>query len=150
MTLAETSSIEAEVAKVLDAFHQAAASSDFEGYFSYFSTTQEARFLGTDVSENWTLDEFRSYAKPHFNSGNGWVYRPLKRKINYLSSSPTAISWFDESLQSEKWGTARGTGVMVLEEKSWKILQYHMSFPTPNELAEDITSMISTHSDERK
>lgn len=138
-------SIEDHVAKVLDRFHAGAASSDFEEYFSCFSSSNGARFLGTDASENWNVEEFRAYAKPHFDSGNGWEYHPFgTRKIDILDLIGSEnIAWFDESLQSKKWGDARGTGVMILEGRNWKILQYHLSFPTPNELAPSITSLIS-------
>jgi len=133
-------------AKILDAFHEAAASSNEEAYFSCFSPSHEARFLGSDGKENWTVDEFRAYAKPHFAAGNGWVYKPIERKIDIDSlSESVVIACFDEHLSSEKWGRARGTGVLTFENNTWKILQYHLSFPIPNELANDMTKRISQH-----
>jgi hypothetical protein len=124
------------IAETLNAFHAAAAASDEEAYFSSFAA--QGRFLGTDASENWTVEEFRRYAKPAFDTGSGWVYRPVRRTIDSMDS----IAWFDEHLESEKWGPARGTGVMRQEGEAWKILQYHLSFPVPNELANEITSII--------
>ena len=102
---------------------------------------------GCCVKENWTVEEFRAYAKPHFAAGNGWVYKPLERKIDITNvSEATVIACFDEHLLSEKWGHARGTGVLALEDNTWKILQYHLSFPIPNELAPEITKTILKNS----
>ena len=125
------------VGRTLDAFHAAAADSDEEAYFKHFA--QQGRFLGTDASENWTVAEFRAYAHPAFENKKGWVYTPCERKVDTRDS----LAWFDEQLHSEKWGAARGTGVMIQEGESWKILQYHLSFPTPNELAAEITALIA-------
>ena len=51
-------------------------------------------------------------------------------------------AWFDEMLWNEKYGTCRGTGVLVLTEQGWRIAQYHLTFPIPNELSAEFTSRI--------
>ncbi len=56
---------------VLDDFHRAASEADGEAYFGLFAA--EGVFLGTDATERWTVDEFRAYAKPHFDRGRGWT-----------------------------------------------------------------------------
>ena len=65
-----------EVAALLDKFHERAAASDLEGYFRCFAPN--ARFLGTDATENWSVEEFRKYAEPPFRAGQGWKYVPDK------------------------------------------------------------------------
>lgn len=64
----------AEVTKVLDAFHAAAAKADEKTYFDLFAP--EGVFIGTDATERWTVAQFREYAKPIFAKGRGWVYKP--------------------------------------------------------------------------
>ena len=54
----------AEVARVLDDWHDAAASADEARYFGHLSS--DSVFLGTDATERWDVAAFRAYAHPHF------------------------------------------------------------------------------------
>ena len=132
----QTSSIDI----LLDRLHSSAANAEQNSYFSCFSA--EGRFLGTDPSESWHVDEFREYAQPAFESGKGWTYSCVKRNITIYDNT---IACFDETLTSQQFGHARGTGTLKLECAGWKILQYHLSFPIPNELAVTVTDMVQTH-----
>ena len=136
-----------KVEQVLDSLHQYAAEADAENYFSLF--TGDAIFIGTDVNEYWTIDEFKSYALPFFNKGKGWVYVSKERDIRF--SGPGDVAWFHEVLDSKSYGTSRGTGVLVLTPGGqWKIAQYHLTFPLPNDLAAEITDRIKTFEAEKK
>ena len=83
-----------DVAALLDDFHQRAADSDLGGYFACFAP--EGRFLGTDATENWDVEEFERYAAPPFKAGRGWQYVPNKpsRVLNIVSDG--ALVCFDE------------------------------------------------------
>lgn len=131
---------EAAVGRTLDAFHAAAAAADGERYFGLFAP--DAVFIGTDASERWTLAQFRDYALPLFARGTGWVYRPRERHVTLAGLPCACIAWFDELLDSESYGTSRGTGVLVLEGGAWKIAQYALTFPMPNDLAGELTARI--------
>ena len=96
-------------------------------------------FLGTDASERWSVDELRAYAKPHFDAGTGWSYRATERHVQV--SARGDIAWFDERLAHERYGEVRGSGVLIFDEV-WKVAQYNLSFPIPNELAGDVVQMI--------
>ena len=53
---------------------------------------------------------------------------------------------FDELLDVKSFGaTARGTGTAIFDvtSKFWFLVSYHLSFPTPNELAHEICKKIS-------
>ena len=52
------------------------------------------------------------------------------------------VAWFDELLDSQSYGTSRGTGTLVLTPDGWKVSQYALTFPIPNDLAKDMTSTI--------
>ncbi len=119
------------VDEVLDAFHRAASKCDLERYFEHFSDS--GVFLGTDATERWSKAEFRAFCEPYFARGQGWTYTPVERHVRVDSRRKTA--WFDERLSNEKYGEVRGSGVLVRELDSWRIEQYVMSFPVPNELA---------------
>lgn len=126
---------------LLDALHQAASEADGPTYFSLF--TPDAAYRGTDVSELWTVAEFRAYAEPYFSQGRGWTYVPRERHIAIAPTECGCVAWFDEILDSASYGTSRGTGVVVRgDDGTWKIAYYALTFPIPNALARDMTGRI--------
>jgi len=122
---------EESISRVLDKLHQAASDHDADTYFSLY--TQDAVFLGTDATERWNMETMKKWAIPYFKSGKGWTYVKLKRFINVSANQKTA--WFDETLMNEKYLDCRGSGVLVKDETGWKIAQYNLTFPIPNEIA---------------
>ena len=127
-----------EIAAVLDDFHAAASAADGDRYFDHFAN--DAVFLGTDDTERWDLASFKAFAAPYFDKGTGWTYHPIER---HISVSPgNAVAWFDERLMNEKLGVCRGSGVLVRERDAWRIAQYNLTIPIPNDLADDVTGMI--------
>jgi hypothetical protein len=129
---------QAEITGVLDAFHAAAARADGAAYFGLFAPG--GVFIGTDVTERWSVAEFQAYAEPLFSKGRGWTYTPRSRTVVLGPDGRTA--WFDEVLDSRSYGTSRGTGVLVRRPEGWRIAQYALSFPIPNDLAQDMTKRI--------
>jgi hypothetical protein len=132
------------VASVLDGWHAAAASADEEKYFAFF--TPDAVFLGTDAAERWTRDEFRKWAHPYFVKGKAWSFRATARWISF--SPDRSVAWFDEALDTPNLGPCRGSGVLVSTPAGWKIAQYNLSIPIPNDLADDFKKRIEEY--ERK
>jgi len=102
--------------------------------------TKDAVYIGTDATERWSLAEFRAFAEPYFEKGRGWTYVPTQRKIAIGPDGSTA--WFDELLENASYGTTRGTGVLVRDGEEWKIAQYHLTIPVPNDLAKQVVEMI--------
>lgn len=130
---------ERSVERTLDTLHAAAARADEAAYFGLY--TPDAVFLGTDATERWTLDEFKAYAKPHFAAGRGWTYTVSERHVTLGPDGTTA--WFDERLQNAKLGECRGSGVLVHGSGDrWRIAQYNLTIPIPNELAEEVAGRI--------
>ena len=127
-----------KVGSVIDNLHHMAATANFDGYFDLYS--DNAVFIGTDASEVWSVDEFKAYAKPHFDKGTGWTYHPRNRHIYF--SSDNNVAWFDELLDNESLGETRGTGVLIKVGDTWKISQYHLTIPVPNSIADDVADLI--------
>ncbi len=125
---------ELAVRTTLDDFHDAAAQADGERYFAHFAPG--AVYFGTDASERWTVAEFRSYAQPYFERGQGWTYVPTRRAV--ALSLDGNVAWFDEALLNAKYGETRGTGVLVHNGRRWRIAQYNLVLPVPNELAGEL------------
>lgn len=127
---------ERSISAQLDSFHKAAANADFDAYFDLFS--KDGVFIGTDASERWSVDAFKDFVKPYFSQGKGWTYVPRDRTIVVHGD----VAWFDELLDNEAYGECRGSGVLVKKDGQWKIAQYNLHFPIPNDLAKAITKMI--------
>lgn len=134
------------VGEVLDNLHEAASKAQGERYFSLFS--EDATFIGTDVTEVWDMAAFKAFATPYFSKGKGWTYTPTQRHI-YLSQD-MKTAWFDEVLQNEKLGVTRGTGVLLQINDEWKIAQYHLAIPVPNALAGEVSATIKAHRAKQK
>jgi len=130
---------EAAVARVLDDFHDAAAKADGPRYFGHFAP--DGVFIGTDPSERWTLRDFRQFAQPYFDNGQGWTYVPVDRQIVVRRGRPD-VAWFHELLDNAKYGRCRGTGTMLLTVGAWKIAQYALSIPIPNGKAAEVVELI--------
>jgi SnoaL-like protein len=130
----------AEIARVLDDWHDAAARADEERYFSHFASY--GVFLGTDGTERWTVPEFRAYAHPHFARGKAWSFRATRRVITFRDD----LAWFDEDLDTPNLGPSRGSGVLVREDPkgAWKIAQYNLSVPIPNERFKEVKALIAS------
>lgn len=124
----------AAVNQVLDDYHAAAAAGDWPRYFDLMA--DDGVFLGSDASERWPKAEFQRYA----SASKGWKYTPQSRHINFTPDGNTA--WFDELLDSASYGSSRGSGVLIQTGSGWKISQYNLTFPIPNELVRDITDSI--------
>jgi len=131
---------------VLNDFHQSASDANFEHYFAQLA--DGAVFLGTDATERWSKKEFAEFVRPYFSKGIGWTYRPTERHIDIIANGTTA--YFDELLHSDSYGQCRGSGVLVLTEQGWKIMQYNLSFPIPNSIAKSLTKQIKTHQQDVK
>ena len=129
-----------QISKTLDLLHASAAKADGTTYFSLY--TPDAVFMGTDVAERWPIEQFRAYASPIFAKGTGWTYTVRHREVTIAPITCKCVAWFDEVLDSEKYGTSRGTGVLTKTPAGWKISQYALTFPLPNDLAGDITQRI--------
>ena len=124
--------------KVLDDLHQYASEADGAKYFSLFDS--DAVFFGTDATERWSINEFQEYALKRFENGTGWTYYLINRNIYLNNDKNTA--WFDEELNNDKYGVFRGTGVLIKTNEGWKISQYNLLLPIPNDLLIDYSKEI--------
>lgn len=127
-----------DVNRVLDDWHKAAADADEQRYFGY--AAPEFVFLGTDAGERWDLASFRAFAHPYFAKGKAWTFLPRDRHVQ--ASAREDVAWFDEKLDSASYGECRGSGVLRQTADGWKIAQYNLTIPIPNDLAKTVVQMI--------
>jgi hypothetical protein len=127
-----------DVNVILNAWHRAAAEANESAYFGY--AAPDFVFLGTDASERWDLASFRAFSHPYFAKGKAWTFVPHDRHVNF--SPDGNVAWFDEKLDSASYGDCRGSGVLRRIKGEWKIAQYNLTIPIPNDLAKTVVKMI--------
>ena len=120
----------------LDSWHKAAANAEFDNYFSYM--TSNGVFIGTDATENWQLEAFKTFSKPFFDKGKAWSFKSLKRNIYFDKSQNTA--WFDELLDTQM-KICRGSGVLIKVGNDWKIAHYVLSMTIPNDNTNEVVKI---------
>jgi hypothetical protein len=123
----------------LDRFHSLAAHSD-AAYFDAFAP--DAVFIGTDPKERWTLPELKATFGPLFAQGKGFTYTPRERHVAIAPDPCRCVAWFDEILDSQKYGTSRSTGLLVKKAGRWLVSRYALTFTMPNELSGRFTDEI--------
>ncbi|MGX7667302.1 nuclear transport factor 2 family protein [Flavobacterium pedocola] len=130
---AQTSPEKKAIITLLDDWHKAAAEANFKNYFGAMS--DESIFIGTDATENWDKKAFQDFAKPYFDRGRAWNFKALERHVYFSKDGKTA--WFDELLDTQM-KICRGSGVLVKENKVWKIKHYVLSMTVPNDNVDEV------------
>lgn len=136
--IVQSESVIKKVNEIVDKWHKDVAEVKFDAYFN--TMTDDAIFIGTDASENWTKQEFITFAKPHFDKGKTWNFKPLERHV-YVSEDGKTV-WFDELLAT--WmRVCRGSGVLIKQENDWKIKHYVLSATIPNDSMKRVAKLKS-------
>ena len=77
------------------------------------------------------------------NNGAGkWPRFGGCRERCFVHDCTVGVSAPVKQLFSPAYGISRGTGALIHTEQGWKIAQYHLSFPIPNDKAKRITTLI--------
>ncbi len=127
---------EQNIVIMLNGWHKAAANVNFNAYFDVL--TDDAIYIGTDATENWSKKEFAAFAKPYFDKGKAWNFTAMKRHIYFSEDKKTA--WFDELLNTQM-KICRGSGVLVKINGAWKIKHYVLSMTIPNDNADEVVKI---------
>jgi SnoaL-like domain len=130
---ANAQKVQESITKILDNWHLAAANAKFDDYMS--AMTDDAIYIGTDATENWTKPQFMAFAKPYFDKGKAWSFKALERHIYLSKDQKTA--WFDELLNTQM-KICRGSGVLIKTKNGWKIKHYVLSMTIPNDISGDV------------
>ena len=124
------------VDSILNLWHKSAAEANFDTYFNAMSN--KSIFIGTDADENWGIEAFKSFSKPHFDKGQAWSFKAVERNIYIYNDGK--LAWFDELLDT--WmGVCRGSGVLIKDNDVWEIEHYVLSLTIPNDNIEDVKNV---------
>ena len=142
---ADSGAAEKDIAHVLDDLHEAAARAEEARYFGHFAPG--AVFLGTDATERWSLEDFRTWAHPKFASGKAWTMKARRRSVMVARTGDFA--WFDEDLDTKSMGPARGSGVLVHggSDGHWRIVHYALALTIPNAKLPDVRKALASEGD---
>lgn len=126
-----------QIDTLLNQWHRAAATADEEVYFG--SMTPQGVFLGTDETERWLREEFRSWSKTYFDRESAWDFTPYDRYT--ILAEDHSMAWFDEKLKT--WmGVCRGSGVLIRTQAGWKIAHYNLAVTIPNEKIDGFIELV--------
>ncbi|MEJ1241629.1 nuclear transport factor 2 family protein [Chryseolinea sp. T2] len=127
----------ADIHAFIDNWHKAAAEAKADVFFG--SMASDCIYIGTDKTERWTKAQFISFAKPYFDKGKAWDFKPYDRDLHVTLEGKSA--WFSELLTT--WmGVCRGSGVLAKENGKWVFKQYHLSVTVPNDLVRDFITLV--------
>jgi ketosteroid isomerase-like protein len=115
--------------EMISKWHRAAATADEDTFFGMM--TPDAVYIGTDTTERWLRDTFRTWSAFAFEREVAWDFTASQRNVNLSKDGNTA--WWDELLVT--WmGPCRATGVLTDTAEGWKITHYQLSVTVPNDL----------------
>jgi len=133
---------EADINKLMDAWHKAAATADEDVFFEG-TMTVDGIYLGTDASERWTRDEMKEWSKAFFAKETAWDFTAKSRNVYFSNDGKTA--WFEELLDT--WmGDCRGSGVLELTNEGWKLKHYNLAILVPNDVVKGYLKLIGNTS----
>ncbi|MCO6461681.1 MAG: nuclear transport factor 2 family protein [Saprospiraceae bacterium] len=123
--------------KAIDAWHNAAAAGDSATFFGLM--TEDAIYLGTDLSERWDRASMARDLGKYFRGRKAWHFVPYNR--HYLELKDNNKILFDESLKT--WmGPCKATGMLTKTRGSWKISYYNLSVAVPNQYVKQYTKLL--------
>jgi len=127
----------------IDNWHLNASYAEFDDYFDFIA--DKGIFIGTDISERWTKNEFSNFSKPFFDEGKAWTFIAKERHIRF--GEYKNLAWFDEILDT-KMGECRSTGVLRLIKDEWKLEHYQLSVTIDNDLMPQFLELRNTEINE--
>lgn len=128
---------ESKINHLIDQWHKDAAEVKLNDYLNFMDTN--CYYVGTDATEIWSKNEFRSFCQPYFKDNKTWDFTPLTRTISINKSGN--VAWFYETLDTHM-GTCRGSGVISFKDSKWKLKQYVLSLAIPNSTMNKVKEII--------
>lgn len=129
-----------QVNAFVDEWHDDAANARM-AYFDKIA--RDGVYIGTDRSELWRRDEFRTWARKYFERKSAWSFKATRR--NVYASSDQSLIWFDELLDTPNMGPCMASGVIRKTASGFEIVHYQLSMAVPNGVAGQVTKLIAEH-----
>lgn len=134
-----------QVNAFMDGWHDDAANTRM-AYFDKIA--KDGIYIGTDRTELWTRDEFKTWSKKYFDAKEAWTFKATRR--NVYASPDQSLIWFDELLDTKNMGPAMASGVIRKTKTGFEIVHYQLSVAVPNEVVDQVTGLIAEHEKKAK
>lgn len=125
-----------QVNAFVDQWHDDAAHARL-AYFDKIAS--DGVYIGTDKTELWRRDEFKTWAKRQFERKSAWAFKATRRNV-YFSPDKQFI-WFDELLDTQM-GVCQASGVIRKTANGFEIAHYQLSMAVPNDVGSQVTKLI--------
>jgi hypothetical protein len=125
-----------QVNAFVDGWHDDAANARM-AFFDKIA--KDGVYIGTDKTELWHKDEFKTWAKKYFERKSAWAFKPIRR--NVYTTPDKHIIWFDELLDTQM-GVCQASGVIHRTATGFEIEHYQLSIAVPNDVAKSVTQAI--------
>ncbi len=129
-----------QVNAFVDEWHDDAANARM-AYFDKIA--KDGIYIGTDRTELWGRDAFKTWAKKYFDRKAAWSFKATRR--NVYASADKSLIWFDELLDTPNMGHCMASGVIRKTAKGFEIVHYQLSVAVPNEVVDQVTKTIRAH-----
>ncbi|GAB3377720.1 nuclear transport factor 2 family protein [Massilia agri] len=129
-----------QVNAFVDEWHDDAANARM-AYFDKIA--RDGIYIGTDRTELWGRDAFKTWAKKYFDRKAAWSFKATRR--NVYASADKSLIWFDELLDTPNMGHCMASGVIRKTAKGFEIVHYQLSVAVPNEVVDQVTKTIRDH-----
>ncbi|UVW27676.1 nuclear transport factor 2 family protein [Massilia sp. H6] len=130
-----------QVNAFIDEWHDDAANARL-AYFDKMA--KDGVYIGTDRTELWVRDDFKSWAKKFFERKSAWSFKATRR--NVYASHDKSVIWFDELLDTPNMGPCMASGVLRKTAQGFEIVHYQLSMAVPNAVAGQVTRLIGAQS----
>lgn len=135
------------VQKAMETVHKAFNERDTASMFAYFSN--DSKFFGTDVAENWDVEGFKEYMREYVAKSKSKepIYKVVGREITPSADGKTA--WVVETLDYPKLPIdVRGTAVLEKTKSGWKLKLQQWHFLIDNDDVNDVCTVIEMKQDQ--
>jgi hypothetical protein len=126
-----------QVNAFVDEWHDDAANARL-AYFDKIA--RDGVYIGTDKTELWHRDEFKTWAGKYFDRKSAWSFKATRR--NVYASPDKSVIWFDELLDTPNMGPCMASGVLRKTASGFEIVHYQLSMAVPNDVAGQVTKRI--------
>ena len=128
----------ARVNAFVDEWHADAA----HARLAYFDKiAPDGVYIGTDKTERWTRDAFKTWAARFFERPSAWSFTARHRNVAFTPDR--SVIWFDEQLDSAM-GVLQASGVMRSRatDGGFEIVHYQLSIAVPNAVQPKVSELI--------
>jgi ketosteroid isomerase-like protein len=126
-----------ELSLIIREWYYAASEGKVESFLSFFHQNESTTYIGTDPHELWYgFDQIKENVEENFRRYGKWTVMSKNLQVHRVGD---AAVFTDEVELSARYGgssiaeDARMSGILTMQNGTWKILHVHFSFGISNQ-----------------